>query len=71
MPTEPTTTLTTLTRWAVLKHGEQARNLVKFPRCETREKALRHAEEKDRAFPHGAPHRVARVEMTITEEATA
>jgi hypothetical protein len=56
-----------LTRWAILKHGEQFRNIVKMPRCETLDKAKRHAEQKDAAFPQGSPHRIVRIDMMVTE----
>ena len=58
--------MTTFTRWAVLKAGEKPQNLTRFPRCETYEKALKHVEQKDRAFPHGAPHRIVRVEFVFS-----
>ena len=59
----------TLTRYAILKHGEQVRNIVKFPRCDSYESADRHRREKDAAFPHGAPHRIVRIDMTVTDPA--
>ncbi len=67
MPTEPTTTLT---RYAVLAETESIESAADWAPYETRKDADELRRYLDR-HSIGRPHRIVRLDITITEEATA